>query len=283
MKRSPRWAFFSLVINGLFILLLSYIWWGDEESKLLSVARSDLSIEKDSSPKTSSGGELGEKQKLTYQQWVDLLKQEAKVAAEKQPENLTVLLGDSISLWFPPELLPEKRYWLNQGISGEGSAGLLRRLKLIDKTNPQGIFIMIGINDLIRGVEGETVVANVELIVEYLRRNHPESTIILQSILPHSGSQSTWEGRERLLELPNRDIRDINRRLEKIAEQEEIIYLDLYSLFADDQGNLNTELTTDGLHLNPKGYELWRIALQVSSQLEIGETGSREQGVGSRE
>ncbi len=269
MKRCPRWAFFSLVINGLFILLLTYLWWGDEESNLLSVARSDFSVENNSVPKITSSPELGEKQKLTYQEWVNLLKQEAKVAAKKQPEHLTVLLGDSISLWFPPELLPEQRYWLNQGISGEGSAGLLRRLQLIDETDPQGIFIMIGINDLIRGVEGETVVANVELIVKYLKRNHPESKIILQSILPHSGSQATWEGRERLLEIPNLDIRNINRRLEKIAEQKEIIYLDLYSLFADDQGNLNTELTTDGLHLNEEGYELWRIALQVSSQLEI--------------
>lgn len=269
MKRCPRWAFFSLIINGLFILLLTYVWWGDKESRLLSVVKSDLSLKNEPTPKTTSSPELGEKQKLTYREWVDLLKQEAKVAAEKKPENLTILLGDSISLWFPTDLLPSEKYWLNQGISGEGSAGLLRRLRFIDKTDPQGIFIMIGINDLIRGVEGETIIANIDLIVKYLKRNHPQSTIFLQSILPHSDSQATWEGRERLLEIPNRDIRKINRRLEKIAEQREVIYLDLYSLFANDQGNLNTELTTDGLHLNDNGYKLWRIALQVSSQLEI--------------
>ncbi|HAX89511.1 MAG TPA: lysophospholipase, partial [Cyanobacteria bacterium UBA11370] len=62
--------------------------------------------------------ELGERHQLNYQQWVALLEQEAQVIAEQKPEHLAVLLGDSISLWFPNELLPPDQKWLNQGISG---------------------------------------------------------------------------------------------------------------------------------------------------------------------
>ena len=93
----------------------------------------------------------GERQQLTYSQWLDLLKQEANITAERSPTHLSVLAGDSISLWFPSELLPTEQHWLNQGISGETSAGLLRRLDLFDQTRPQTIFVMIGINDLLRG------------------------------------------------------------------------------------------------------------------------------------
>ena len=77
--------------------------------------------------------QLGKRHKLNYQKWVNILKQEAKVAAEKKPRDLSVLAGDSLSLWFPSELLPDNKTWLNQGISGEKTAGLLKRLNLFDK------------------------------------------------------------------------------------------------------------------------------------------------------
>ncbi len=212
---------------------------------------------------------VGKRHQLNYQQWLELLGNEATAVALQQPENLQILLGDSISLWFPLELLPPDNTWLNQGISGETSVGLLRRLNLLGATQPKAIFVMVGINDLIQGVGDETIIANQRLIVRYLRRNHPRSKIILQSILPHSEQQATWEGRDRLLEIPNQRIDKLNQRLESIAKQEDIIYLDLYSLFADNEGKLRTDLTTDGLHLNTEGYKLWRIALQICIQLEV--------------
>jgi lysophospholipase L1-like esterase len=85
--------------------------------------------------------------------------------------------------------------------------------------------------------------------------------------LPHGGKNVTWEGRDRLLAVPNKRIRKINEQLKAIAEDEGVTYLDLYPLFADSDGNLNTELSTDGLHLSPKGYLIWRNALLVLNQL----------------
>ncbi|HAX89510.1 MAG TPA: lysophospholipase, partial [Cyanobacteria bacterium UBA11370] len=118
--------------------------------------------------------------------------------------------------------------WLNQGISGETSAGLLNRLELLDQTQPEVIFVMIGINDLIRGIKDETLLANQQLIIRYLQRVHPQAQIVVQSVLPHSAEKATWQGRDRLLEIPNRRIRDINQRLKAIAKAEGVIYLDLY-------------------------------------------------------
>ncbi len=218
--------------------------------------------------------ELGERHQLNYQQWVALLEQEAQVIAEQKPEHLAVLLGDSISLWFPNELLPPDQKWLNQGISGETSAGLLNRLELLDQTQPEVIFVMIGINDLIRGIKDETLLANQQLIIRYLQRVHPQAQIVVQSVLPHSAEKATWQGRDRLLEIPNRRIRDINQRLKAIAKAEGVIYLDLYPMFADTKGNLKSELSTDGLHLSPQGYLVWHYALQLFNQLLLdGEVG----------
>jgi lysophospholipase L1-like esterase len=222
---------------------------------------------------------LGPRYQLTYQQWVSVLEREAAVMANRHPDRLNILLGDSLSLWFPPNLLPHDRTWLNQGISGETSYGVLKRIKLLDKTKPQTIFLMIGINDLIRGVSDETVLANQREIVRYLKQAHPTTRIVMQSILPHGGDRTlkqyaafspvnssepqqspVWV--ERLPHLSNTMIRTLNQRLAIVAREEGAEFLDLHPLFIDSQGNLQDRFTTDGLHLSLAGYQVWRSQLE---------------------
>lgn len=212
--------------------------------------------------------QVGPRHRLDYADWLVLLEQEAIAVAERSPEDLTVLMGDSISLWFPTDLLPHDRNWLNQGISGEVSSGLLKRLDLIEPTQPDTILVMVGINDLIRDVKPATLLANYQLILETLADEHPQAQLVVQSILPHAGEAATWEGAARLLEIPNAQIRDVNDDLEAIAQKQGAEYLDLHPLFSDTDGNLRPELTTDGLHLNASGYLVWATALQVSSREE---------------
>lgn len=213
--------------------------------------------------------QIGQRHKLSYQQWVDILKQEAKVTALNPPEHLTILAGDSLSLWFPMELLPQGRNWLNQGISGETSAGLLNRLELFDRNNPETIFVMIGINDLIRGISDEIILENQRQIVRYLRKMHPKTQIVVQSILPHKEENVTWEGREKLQAISNSRIRHLNQQLQDIAKSEGVKYLNLHPLFANTQGELRPEFSTDGLHLSRQGYLVWSSALQLYSQMEL--------------
>lgn len=207
--------------------------------------------------------ELGPRHKLSYPQWLDILKQEAKVAAEKNPQNLTILAGDSLSLWFPPELLPEDRNWLNQGISGEVSNGLLQRLDIFDNTQPDMILVMVGINDLIRGISDEEILNNYQQIIIYLQKKHPKAQIVIQSILPHGAEESTWEGKAKLLAVPNSRIRNLNQQLEKMAIQQKVKYLNLYPLFTNKTGDMRRDFSSDGLHLSPPGYLVWRTALQL--------------------
>ena len=212
---------------------------------------------------------LGARHQWSYQEWVAQLEREATAVAIAAPDDLHVLLGDSISLWFPHELLPIGATWLNQGISGEGTLGLLRRLDLIADTQPQVLYLMIGINDLLRGVEDETLLANQRQIIQDLKEMHPDATIVVQTILPHAGEGITWEGKDQLLEISNRRIRELNQRLAIVADEEDIEYLDLQSIFSDEAGNLRSDLSTDGLHLNDNGYRAWASALQLHRDLKL--------------
>ena len=236
------------------------------QQQRLTVFSHDAPASLSTSQAQTATPELGRRHQLNYQQWLEILKQEAIIAAEKRLQRLSILAGDSLSLWFPVELLPEDRNWLNQGISGETSRGLLQRLSLFDQTQPETIFVMIGINDLIRGVSDDVILDNQRQILSYLRKTHPKTKIFIQSILPHGGEDATWEGREKLLAIPNSRIQNLNQQLQSIAAKQGVQYIDLYPLFINQKGNIRQEFTTDGLHLSPAGYVVWRTALQVYQQ-----------------
>ncbi len=103
----------------------------------------------------------------------------------------------------------------------------------------------------------------------------------MQSILPHGADhwpqptdqtnlldRPLWV--ERLRQVPNSHIRDLNQQLAEIAEIEGVIYLDLHSKFTDINGDLLPHLSTDGLHLSHQGYQVWKTQLETvlfSSQM----------------
>ncbi|MEG3934753.1 MULTISPECIES: SGNH/GDSL hydrolase family protein [unclassified Microcoleus] len=277
-KTVPVWALLSLVTNGVLILTVAQLLLRGnnltERFQANDAVTAEVAQEQIDQPAISAKAVLdvpvpGPRHKWTYQQWVTQLGREAEAAAANRPSRLSVLAGDSLSMWFPTKLLPADRIWLNQGISGETSVGLLKRLQLFDRTAPDTVFVMIGINDLLRGASDEGILDNQRQIIRDLRWAHPKAQVVVQSILPHSGEQATWENRDRLLAIPNSRIRAINRRLKEIASSENVLYLDLYPLFADVDGNLPTELSTDGLHLNDQGYLVWRSALQLFDQMQL--------------
>jgi len=207
--------------------------------------------------------------KLSYEQWLELLADDAKTMAAKNPDHLSVLLGDSLSLWFPGELMPGRRVWINQSISGERTKGLLNRLDFLKDNDVEAVFLMIGINDLIWGQSDEEILANYKEIVRRLKQEHPKTQIVVQSILPHGGENSTWESRDKLAALPSERIQEMNDSLKEIAADNQAYYLDLYPIFVTGDGTLRPDLTTDGLHLNRQGYLVWRSAIALYAQLEL--------------
>lgn len=192
------------------------------------------------------------KPKLTYQDWKKLLALEARAMVRGQGNNrLSIMLGDSLSLWFPTKGLPNGKLWLNQGISGDTSTGILRRLSAFSSTKPEVIYIMVGINDLRKGTSDKIILNNHRRIIRSLKGSHPKSYIIVQSILP-----------TRRPKLSNIRIRKLNASLARIAKDEGVNYVNIHKWFTDFRGDLRQDLTTDGLHLSLNGYEVWQAAIQ---------------------
>lgn len=275
-RQVPPWALLSLAMNGmLFLTVLVALRQGSggipvtAETPLPSTTAEVGSLQAGAATAAeipASTPQLGERLYLDYQQWVALLQGEIDAAVARQAVNQTILLGDSLSLWFPPDLLPGRRTWLNQGISGEGAAGVRRRLPMLDATTPEAVFIMVGINDLIWERPEADLLANLRASVVYLQQQHPEARVVLQSILPHGGERATWESKDRLLQVSPAQIRAVNRDIAAMAADTGATYLDLYPLFADGEGYLRPDMTTDGIHLSERGYIVWRTAIALLNE-----------------
>lgn len=264
-RTASSWLIVSLLANAILAGWVMLLYAFPERRSVSSLPSSHLqSIALATAQGGGAPGSLdGPRHQLTYEDWVRLLDQEASAIARQVPDQLAILVGDSLSLWFPPELLPQEYIWLNQGISGETTAGLRDRLDLLDQLQPEYILVMIGINDLLQGISTETVLANQREIIRYLRQTHPESEIVLQSLLPHGAEAATWEGRQRLEQIPNQELQQLNAAMAAMAASEQVAFLDLQPLFRNQAGQLRPELTTDGLHLNPAGYHVWSTALRL--------------------
>lgn len=171
-----------------------------------------------------------------------------------------ILLGDSLTEGFDIEkYFPERRV-LNRGIVadhvGTGERGILRRLDCsVFNCNPSHVYLLIGVNDLGDDNSQEAVKQISETYREICKRilnEEPEIKLYLQSCLP------TGNNYARL----NESIISLNEEIKIIAKDMNLEYIDLHSLMKDENGELRDDLTREGLHLKPAGYDIWRKALE---------------------
>jgi hexosaminidase len=165
-----------------------------------------------------------------------------------------IFLGNSIndgSEWY--ELFNDIRV-KNRGISGDMASGIIHRIKEVTSRKPAKVFLMIGINDLGRGVSPDSVVKNILLINDYILQESPSTKVYIESILPVNASFGKFAGQV----TKGVQVLRSNELLKAAASKNRYEYIDLHSKFVDAQGLLDAKYTNDGLHLTGAGYQHWR-------------------------
>ena len=165
--------------------------------------------------------------------------------------NDIVFLGNSITAggndWSERLNYPNIK---NRGIGGDTTDGVLARIDEIIYFKPIAVFLLIGINDIWNNgspsiPSPEYIGNNINNIVEFIKGNCPETKIYVQTILPIE--------KEIFIE----SIKKVNKIIKSNQINEKYEVIDLYSLFANENGLMINELSTDGIHLNEKGYQKW--------------------------
>jgi len=166
-----------------------------------------------------------------------------EVLMKRNSDINIVMLGDSITdegQW--SELLGFRVQ--NRGISGDTTDGVLDRLSSIGP-NIKQVFIMIGVNDIMRGKSADYVFENYKTIVQYFQEK--DIKVVIQATL--------YIGESRKQNF-NESIEELNKNLEEFAKRNQIAFINLNPIFAPNNILLK-EFSFDDLHLNSKAYSIW--------------------------
>lgn len=165
-----------------------------------------------------------------------------------------VFLGDSLTAGYrmDPELaypqLVEKALKdggmdvsvVNAGVSGDTSAGGLRRINWILQQDIDVLFIALGVNDALRGQPPESVRRNLQGIINKAREMHPDIRIVLAGMLaPPNMGQGYRDAFDRIYP--------------ELAEAESVELMPF--LLEDVAGNPELNLA-DGIHPNSEGQKI---------------------------
>lgn len=173
-------------------------------------------------------------------------------------ENQTVLLGDSITDFFNwYELFYDysqknSQAVYNRGISGDTTDRLLERLNdNVLSIKPKNIVLLIGTNDIGRGLPLSLSVANMEKIITETKRACPQVNFIIEAVYPINEKM-----RDRFEKRSNKKIHEMNEEYIKLCEKYSCVWVDFTDKLKDKDGNLKKEYTYDGLHINAHAYEI---------------------------
>lgn len=172
---------------------------------------------------------------------------------DPSPAQPVVFLGDSITYggeW--SALFPDSPVE-NRGIGGDSSSGVLKRLHQITALKPSQVFLMIGTNDLCYGRSIPRIIDNYRRILSQLQNELPRTQVYVQSVLPFNDQLFPSRGLR-----TNNQIAKLNKEIEKLAGQFGYPYINLVPSFIGNDGRLQAQYTSDGLHLSEAGYLIWR-------------------------
>jgi len=133
----------------------------------------------------------------------DVTGQPGRVGAQPRAEQPRIVaFGDSLTAGFgvpPEESYPAQLQWkldqagyryrvVNAGVSGDTTAGGLRRLDWVLKSRPDIVILVLGANDGLRGLDLKETRANLEQIIQRLRAAGVQVVLAGMKLPPNYGA-----------------------------------------------------------------------------------------------
>ena len=123
------------------------------------------------------------------------------------------------------------------------------------------VYLSLGVNEL--GYDNdEGFYRSYGEAVEAIRSLQPNAVIYIQGLIPLNEGQIR-ERNGNKYNLTNEHLRVYNSLLKRIAEEKQVVYLDLYSEFADGNDELPAQDSRDGVHLQKEPCRQWLTYVQT--------------------
>ncbi len=133
-------------------------------------------------------------------------------------------------------------------------------LEVLKNSDCENIYVSFGINEI--GWVTSAFISTYEKLIDDIRAAKPNAKIYVQNIFPMSK-----ESHDAAIYGNNDDIRRNNEAILKMCEEKELYLLDVYTFFADENGNLKDSYDTgvDGAHFKAggQGYADWTTYIKT--------------------
>ena len=170
-------------------------------------------------------------------------------------DSLVLFLGSStITKWESLESDFKEINALNRAFGGSIAQDINTHLeRLVFPYNPYKIVYYEGDNDISFKMTPQAFVDTCKVFVAKVHAKLPKTEIVFLSIKPSPARKALWK-----------TMQTANALLKKYAESTpNVRYIDMTSCMFDEKGVLlDTIWENDKLHMNEKGYELWRKVLK---------------------
>lgn len=189
---------------------------------------------------------------------------ESLLAAGTRPDVL--FIGDSITHFWEVQAHfgDTGRVLINRGIGGDISTNVRKRFEADAlQLKPGLIVLLIGANDLgweisaLDSVNTDIICENTAAMADSAKA--AGIPIAIASILPIWGPP--WCPEE-FTKLKNPQIAAANPRIKQLCDERGAIYVDYYTPFLADNGEMHRELSDDGVHPHSAGYAIMAKALK---------------------
>ncbi len=184
-------------------------------------------------------------------------KRHVKRFAALEPSKDIVFIGDSIVAYFPLREFGLDKNIHNLGIPGDTTKGVMERLNQVYRLKPKQVILHVGLNDEVLLSHTTTQTSNdIKSIIEALYTNIPNVKIILVSLTPIN--QKDYPHGTYVIDRDPKFSIEVNQTIKQFGR---VQFIDLFHVLSDENG-LIMELTTDGIHLNKKGYLIYQQKLE---------------------
>ena len=176
-----------------------------------------------------------------------------------------VFVGSSLMEIFPIEKMQQglglDKLIYNRGIRATTTAELLTSIDIcIFDLAPSKIFINIGTNDVGFGVPEATFLANYDEILRQIKEKLPNTQVFVMAYYPVNPvadfGESEAEHESLFARRTNEILELASSKVAQLAKKYHFEFINVNAGLTDADGNLRQELTFDGGHMLPAGYEI---------------------------
>ena len=133
-------------------------------------------------------------------------------------------------------------------------------LEALERKEYGKIYFSLGVNEL-GYFDDDGFYRNYCAAIDAIRAAQPKAVIYIQGLIPLNEKLiMESSGRDYLT---NEHLRVYNDLMRQVAEEKQVAFLDLYSLFVDENGALPEEASRDGVHLRTEYCKQWLAYLQT--------------------